>query len=298
MCCLSGVFLDQRYVATDHMPPSTLIHRRDLTDRIGAWKHPDLVATTVDCEFLARAAEAGTRIGLTHELTVFKFASLWRRDSYKLRDVTEQRHVLDGIERGEDVRHAALIAAHLSTLAGNFNRMPMPSTNAALGKVTRFNRGVKGLGGPRTDLPRIDGVQRFGVSDLTMPFEWHLAETHERFGEYRWSGPLAQSTIDIPIRFDQQLRVRLHVIAVLQPDVLDRLKLNVNGAHVPFERTLGREGTQLLSFVAKPGGPEEKDLGLRVIVDVQRTERPISLGINQDVRALGIALNWIEVEPA
>jgi glycosyltransferase involved in cell wall biosynthesis len=106
---LSGVFVDGMHSSRDLTPPSSVIHRRSLIERVGLWRPPDVTELPVDCDFFRSVSDAGACIVGTDELTVFKFTAMWRRDSYKLKGTTEQEAVLARIEGGEDFRREELM---------------------------------------------------------------------------------------------------------------------------------------------------------------------------------------------
>jgi len=71
-------------------PPSAIVHRRDAVDEVGGWRDYRTIVDPPDIDFADRLIE---RFGLAHSLalTVCKFNSAWRKDSYKLRRDDEQR---------------------------------------------------------------------------------------------------------------------------------------------------------------------------------------------------------------
>jgi len=69
--------------------PSAALHRRDAIERAGAWRDFRTIVATPDTEFFGRVAQTE---GVVHSgaLTVWKFNSAWRRDSYVTRRDDEQ----------------------------------------------------------------------------------------------------------------------------------------------------------------------------------------------------------------
>ena len=77
-----------------NVPPSAILHRRDLVDEVGGWRdYRDLVEPP-DLEFITRMA--ASRCGWTQvdELTVCKFNAALRPNSYRERRSDEQRRAL------------------------------------------------------------------------------------------------------------------------------------------------------------------------------------------------------------
>ena len=295
---VSGVYPDGHYARSDFMPPSSILHRRSLVEQIGPWKDPETIALPTDCAFLQDAADAGARIASTAELTVFKFNAAWRRDAYKHKGVAEQKAMLEKIESGIDFRPAELMGVLQSALNGRFCGMSMPR-NEVPGHFYRLNRYFKGVGDPyaATELKEIAGPERFFL-DLAAPFEWHELETSERFGTFRWSGPLKQSAFDLPVKTDRDLMIEVHIIDAITPSVLSGLRLLVNGRPVEVEIEATTLGTFLVRAAALSPSNGVADDVLRVTFQVEETLRPCDVRSgSDDRRSLGLAVNWIELTP-
>ena len=69
--------------------PSAALHRRDVIERAGGWRDFRTIYEPPDNEFLRRVAAADGVVE-THALTVWKFNSAWRPNSYVLRSDAEQ----------------------------------------------------------------------------------------------------------------------------------------------------------------------------------------------------------------
>jgi hypothetical protein len=78
-----------------------------------------------------------------------------------------------------------------------------------------------------------------------------------------------------------------------------QLFANAERLEAKFEST--PEGTILISAIVPPRCSGAEKVGesepLRLTFRVARTQRLLDLGINQDRRWLGIAVNWVEVAP-
>jgi hypothetical protein len=128
-----------------------------------------------------------------------------------------------------------------------------------------------------------------------MPFEWDVLETNER-GTFRWTGVSRTATIDLPIIFDRDLLVRIKILAMLRPERVDSLKLSVHG-HPLDVRIDKRDLIVLEAEVRRAHVNKDRDFG--VTIDTGGAARPcdVGLGDGTDRRWLGVAVNWIEVEP-
>ena len=76
--------------AGGHLPPSSVLHRRELAAEIGGWRDYREIWDPPDTDFLQRAARAGNRFACTWALTAFKLPSAMRRNSYVDRPSWEQ----------------------------------------------------------------------------------------------------------------------------------------------------------------------------------------------------------------
>jgi Glycosyl transferase family 2 len=72
------------------VPPSSVMHRRAMAGDTGGWKDYTTIVEPPDREFLNRAWAAGKRFVSVPKLTVCKFPSAWRRNSYRERRSDEQ----------------------------------------------------------------------------------------------------------------------------------------------------------------------------------------------------------------
>ncbi len=291
---VAGSFAGSAMAPTDFVPPTGLLHRRDLMDLTGPWREADSIALPVDCDFLKRLAKF-TAVVPTNALTAFKFNAAARRDAYVHRDVSEQRAMLDKLE-GPEFRHHELTFALRALASNQLGRILMPDTEGlALGELARNNRKFKGVEPrfQRDDLRICNVTLQFGVEDQRAPHEWHAIELDSARRPFRWTGPAPRAFLDYPIVRDRDLDVRLHLRAVTR-EVADRLAVRIDGHTMPTRRVENADGTFHVEFRAgaHPGAH------LNIELDVMRTVRPSEAGINADMRALGVAVWRCEVTPA
>jgi glycosyltransferase involved in cell wall biosynthesis len=71
-------------------PPSGVLHRRDVVARVGGWRDFRTIVDPPDAEFIDRVSDA-YGAAFSGALSVCKFPSGWRRDSYITRRDDEQR---------------------------------------------------------------------------------------------------------------------------------------------------------------------------------------------------------------
>jgi hypothetical protein len=296
---IAGLFATGVYTESDFVPPSALAHRRDAYGTVIHWRDPDTVTLPMDAQFISELLIADHKFAQTRELTCFKYNAAWRRDAYKVKSIGEQERMLARIEAGTDFRQDELLDVLQSVVAGRFSPIAAPpSVETERGFAVRRSRRLKGLD-PRHDLSqlkRMEQATRFDMSEQTMPFEWHFNEVSAEHGPFRWTGPSPSATIDLPVIFDRDLIVRVHIMNLLRRDLISRVTLSIHGH--PLQVHVRETGsTYVLEAEARCAevGNSERDFG--VTIDVGAVHRPIDVGINEDTRWLGVAINWVEVAP-
>lgn len=128
---------------------------------------------------------------------------------------------------------------------------------------------------------------------------WHVSERSADVGTFRWTGPEPTATLDVALASDRDLRLRFRVLAASSPDVFASLRLTVNDYPLAFERHLDKSGAYLCEarigreILAIPRG------FARLSFQVDHTVTPAAVDATSvDARRLGIAVNWVELEPA
>jgi len=297
---VTGLFPRDTYGPRHFAPPSSLCHRRELAQRAGGWRPPDQSKVSVDYDFLARCHESGARIVPTGEFTAFKFNASWRRDSYRLRDASEQRECLARMRReGERFRSRELSEALRAATDDRLHRIEVPIATAV--DTARVAAGWYAFKGsrrtPRSSQTIPPGERlRFPPESEYSGFEWHSLETHASLGQFHWSGPSPRSTTVLPVRIDRPLEVTVLVVGAITPDSLRLARLEANGVEVETRIAQGPENTLLWSAGIVPGQLPANDRDeLRLTMTVDGTHRPFDLGVSEDRRWLGIAVGWIEV---
>ena len=158
-----------------------------------------------------------------------------------------------------------------------------------------FVRKMRPLNRARPSRVRVDKPVRFGMADQDISDEWHDLEDHPRYGSFRWTGHRA--TIHLPIVFDRDFTARIHILLALSEEAINTLKLLIHGREIGYALHRLTEGRFLVvaqldhASMAKA----KKDFG--ITLQIANTWRPLDLGLNQDLRSLGLAVNWVELEP-
>jgi hypothetical protein len=145
------------------------------------------------------------------------------------------------------------------------------------------------------------------VSALSFTFDqpisgaahWQRLEDIPGHGLCRWTGPGIQSSLDFALSSDNDLMIRFRILMGITPEVLNSLRLRVNGEPIPLRKTRDEtgafvfEGRIFRAILAKGKGP------MRLLFEVAHTVAPSAIDPdNQDSRQLGVLFNRIEITPA
>jgi hypothetical protein len=292
---VSGLFPSGRFTSRDFMPPSSILHRKTLIDRIGLWKEPSALTLPADVEFQNRAFEAGAAIVSSNQLTAFNFNAACRRDSYLVRSASEQEAMLARIATGVDFRQDELIEAMRSFLSGKYVRIEAPEPRQP-GELALINARYKGTSEEKVELQCIEKPTRFYLEDQLEGFEWYPLEANDKYLSYRWSGPCRFSTLVFPVQCREGMRIRVQIAGHFQDDLSKDLELYLN--RNLKDSTLERcpDGGWIMHAVL--GADTAGELPLRISFHVAKTQRPSDLAMNDDGRWLGIAISWVEFLPS
>jgi glycosyltransferase involved in cell wall biosynthesis len=132
-----------------HLPPSSVLHRRALVERIGGWRDYREIDSPPDTEFLERALGGGATFACSWALTAFKLPSAMRRNSYVERRDDEQRELATrmGRERAFQLRELGrAVASRVRQRGRDPNRFaPQVGPEDGKGAYVRAARRVRGL---------------------------------------------------------------------------------------------------------------------------------------------------------
>jgi hypothetical protein len=126
-------------------PPSSLAHRKDVTDRIGPWRMPMEVRAPVDEDLLLRAAAADLRFVSTGKITVHKFTAAERYLSYVQQRSDEQVAMLADIEASGHAQRVAAIVEQSRRLGKVMVEWPRLYDHHAPGAIARATATKRGL---------------------------------------------------------------------------------------------------------------------------------------------------------
>jgi glycosyltransferase involved in cell wall biosynthesis len=107
--------LAARYRPGDWLPPSSVVHRRSVTEHVGGWRRFQDLATDPERELWRRMHDAGHRFVVVPRLTTVKFPALWRRNAYRMRQCGEQAAWLERIRTEPDFEAVELARLRAGT---------------------------------------------------------------------------------------------------------------------------------------------------------------------------------------
>jgi hypothetical protein len=99
------------------IPPTSVVHRRSITDHVGGWRHYRELDTDPEVELWQRAYTASYRFAFVPRWTAIKFPAAARRDVYKIRPCHEQAAWSERIQNEDNFEIAELIRTVLAMAA-------------------------------------------------------------------------------------------------------------------------------------------------------------------------------------
>ena len=267
-------------------PPSSIAHRRDVTERIGGWPDPHTVQATIDNDFLLRAAHGGLVFAPTSQITVHKFAAGHRYLSYLRVESGEQWETLLALATPAGIDTEILV----ETSKKNGQFMIMRYVDFSIfqpGQLFEANKSNKGISRP--ELQPLNAAVTLSQTGEPRALDWGELEAGGK--NFRWSGPNPKPRILLPYS-GARARVGIEVSAVQPRLELANVGLSVEGQETATQLEIRDDGTSWL--VA--------DIPLRasdytVLTLDAPTYRPSDEGSSPDGRRLGLAVADIVLEP-
>lgn len=144
---VSGMSASGVYEEGMFLHPSALMHRRKVIETTGPWRDYRALSHPPDYEFVARAYKMGMTFAPTRQLTVFKFPSALRKNSYVEKPSHEQREYTRRMLEEAEFRYYELLAIvdqpHVVERALYFGHLS--EQRAPRGANVEANRAVRGL---------------------------------------------------------------------------------------------------------------------------------------------------------
>ncbi len=105
------------------LTPSSLMHRRIVTEQIGGWRDYRELDLDPEADLCRRAVEAGFNLTLLPRLTVVKFPAAWRRNVYRYNGDAEQALWLRRIQTEPDFEQREMVRLLYAGKEGRMQRM-------------------------------------------------------------------------------------------------------------------------------------------------------------------------------
>jgi glycosyltransferase involved in cell wall biosynthesis len=238
---VSGIFEEPAAARSEFFPPSSIGHRRGLTDRIGPWRDPATISAAVDWELQQRALAAGCRYASTARVTVHKFVGANWYLSYRFPSAVQQAEMLARLAEPDfEQVHLAGILSRVSrggivTGAGNYS-----GAGKVPGQLFRFVRAMKGLDGKPP--VAIDRTTTLEMDRRPGSFDWHPVERSVRHGEYRWSGRNPNPVWLVNAHVARACSLRIPIVVSDPAFAVSSLRPLIDDQPVNFEVTALPEG--------------------------------------------------------
>ena len=129
---------------------------------------------------------------------------------------------------------------------------------------------------------------------------WHRREDSALDGStFRWTGPGQISTLDLNLNKSEDLRITICIINSVTDEIRDSLKFKADGTLVDLKQIQSKWKGIVLQGVI-PVDSLDRDIDfLRFSFEVDNTvSRSEQDNSYHDNRAVGIAVNWIDVAPS
>ena len=284
---ITGLFDSKDAPLKHFFPPTSIVHRREVTDLIGKWRDPWALEMPVDCEFLLRAAQAGLRFSSTGKISVHKFAAGHRYLSYLEKTSHEQKELLakllspQGVDLQKIILRSKTENLFMSMKYGDFNSF-------AKGFLFEQNRKNKGI--LRPSLRSLRHREVIPQSDDPRALDWHLLEKNPK--PFRWSGPNPKPKILIP--FSGKLaRISIEIIAINPALQFTDLKLYLEDTFVATKVVKSFSGIRCLVADVQLKQNDYSILSLEA-----PTFQPCAMDRHcPDKRWLGVAVGNIVLKP-
>lgn len=233
--CPSGV-----YEWSIWPPPSSWLHRQDVINSIGLWRDYKSIILPTDVDFLDRVYNSGCRIVPVNELTVFKFTSVLRTNSYLDNRCDEQANWWERLCQEPDFCYRELIEILISICKKKpdiLTRFSLPNS-AKPGSLVESYRARRGLPpsvkneqvnsqnplflnhsilrylnaeddiGPGSDQTDLHNKNELPIDGLFLGFNWYSLEKNDEL-RWRWIDTEAQIVITRPTGLRRTIQLDL-----------------------------------------------------------------------------------------
>ena len=141
----------------------------------------------------------------------------------------------------------------------------------------------------RSKLPRvlIDANDVVPVGD-----NFYESEAYGDEGHYRWTGPERLNNFHVPVDRTQEKTLRISIVNAIKPEILNSIKLYVDGDLVSYDFEKRNEGIELIA--ALPASSRVQDTLISLFIPHLFSPSEVKPE-SSDNRKLGIAFHKLEV---
>ncbi len=294
---VSGLSLSGEFEPGLQVPPSSLMHRRDLLGAIGGWQDYRTIREDPEVNLLRRAFAVGKKFVAVPSLSVFKFNSAYRRNSYIEKPFHEQAEYLRRMRAEPDFLERELADIIRSNICRHPEDVLVPpaAKDDSLGENVARSRVLRGL-----DRPAARPIWRAPFVPARMEANSSAADDFFADG---WAAPEAghrwndgkRAAVIFRIREVQPLQVRIALAPFFGAGRIARqtMRIAVNGAAFA-EHHLVEEGAAVIEMTLPVEFLQTEN---RLEFEFPDALSPAALGLSTDLRQLAIALHWMELTP-
>lgn len=276
------------------VPPSSLMHRRRLFEELGGWDDYRTIPDEPEVAWLRRAHAAGHKFACTNQLSVMKFNSAFRPNSYLTRRSDEQKEYARRIRTEPDFVVRELSAIVRSQIIRHPEDVPRAhdwSSDAKGGAIKRL-RVARGLE-PREErsaktAPFVNGCVDFDspAAEQYLAYGWSDAEEG-----FRWNDG-TEAAVVFRLRNPRQCRVRLRCRAFLGGGKIRQqsIKFSLNGSQLS-ELSLTEPETVEAEVVLAADLVRRENL---LVLSLPDAVSPAACGLSLDTRQLAVAMEWMD----
>jgi len=299
--CVTGIDTGDEYEGKAILPPSAIMHRREVVQEVGPWKDYRTVVMGTDVEFIGRLFQSGRKFAAVRRLTVLKFPAAWRPGCYIEKPVREQVDALQRIRENPDFLRDELhliVESLLRRHPDELTQIPVLPPDTKPGVIIEHALRVRGVR-PEVQEPATAPESYpplCKMLDLTKqeaaPYLWTGWSWPEPV--YRWTDKKKAGIIFHTVDRDPLL-VRMHIAPFLIPGKLEAQPVTVifNGQEVA-QMLLTNNELETHQFLIDSQHLQADNM---LEFHLPKADMPMNYGYNMDTRELGMQVSWIEFAP-